>query len=92
MSKHIDSYIIRTVGLRGSWIRDNESFAKAAKLLHARGVRKTDHVILDLVINDNGAVVDDYGALSYDGSRRTNARRVEIGYFTLGHVTRSNGF
>jgi hypothetical protein len=89
MNKPTDSYLIRTIGLRGLWIRHNDSFADAAKLLHAQGAKKTDRVRLDLVVNDKSAVTDGYGAICYSGA---NARRIEIGCFTLGHVIRSNGF
>lgn len=87
----LKTYIIRTCGFSGDWTVSNESFVKAASLLHARGVRKSARVRLDIVAHDERAVVDEYGALRWGGNLRPHGVRVEVGVFTLGHVLKSDG-
>ena len=90
-TKHLKTYIIRTCGLGGYWTVDDESFIKAARLLHARGVGVSARVRLDIVVHDEHAEVDEYGALRWGGKLRPHAVRVEVGVFTLGHVLKSDG-
>ena len=52
ITKNLKTYIIRTCGLGGYWAVNDESFIKAARLLHARGVRKGARVRLDIVAHD----------------------------------------
>lgn len=90
-TKNLKTYIIRTCRPSGDWAVSNESFAKAAILLHTRGVRKGDRVHLAVVAHDERAVVDEYGAIRWGGKLRPHAVCVEVGVFTLGHVLKSDG-
>lgn len=91
ITKNLKTYIIRTCGLGGYWAVNDESFIAAARLLYARGVRKGARVRLDIVVHDEGASVDDYGAILMGGKLRPDAVRVEVGVYNLGHVLKSDG-
>jgi len=72
-------FIVRTVGLYGSWGK-GETLLEAAKACKKAGGKLKDIADVSIIYDGPDSYVDDYGALCYGGAKNPNAKLIDVGY------------
>jgi hypothetical protein len=75
-------FIVRTVGLYGSWGK-GETLLDAAMACKKAGGKLKSAAEISIVYNDPDAFIDQYGALCYGGKDHPEAQLIDVGYAKL---------
>lgn len=75
-------FIVRTIGLYGSWGK-GENLLEAANACKKAGGKGKDIACISVIFDGANVEVDSYGAVCYGGAEYPNAKCVEVGYAKL---------
>ena len=75
-------YIVRTIGLYGSWGK-GETLLEAANACKKAGGKSKDIPGISIICDGANVQVDNYGAVCYGGAEYPNAECIEVGYAKL---------